>query len=163
MPCCFTDSCSETLREFNPNWHETGHFYLPCNFGIGFYQMNFYEKFPNCLGDENWHQLGFKGLTCILYQLRKFVIGGVACSLLKLGSLEKTVIASRFHSGLHSSSSFFCRKNHTIWPFAFIGDSPFFYMKKTKKILWCQIDFLIIWNFFCSNHFLIRCQTKVLL
>ena len=28
--------------------------------------------------------------------------GGVACSLLKLGSLEKTVIASLFHSGLHS-------------------------------------------------------------
>ena len=29
---------------------------------------------------------------------------GVACSLLKLGSLEKTVIASLFHSGLHSGS-----------------------------------------------------------
>ena len=27
--------------------------------------------------------------------------GGVACSLLKLGSLEKTVIASVFHSDLH--------------------------------------------------------------
>ena len=27
--------------------------------------------------------------------------GGVACSLLKLGSLEKTVTASPFHSGLH--------------------------------------------------------------
>jgi hypothetical protein len=30
---------------------------------------------------------------------------GVACSLLKLGSLEKTVIASLFHSGLHSGST----------------------------------------------------------
>ena len=89
--------------------------------------------------------------------------GGVACSLLKLGSLEKTVIASLFHSGLHSSSPFFCPKNHTTWPFAFVGDSPFFSMKKTKNFLWCQIDFLIIWNFFCSNHLLIRCQTKVLL
>ena len=29
--------------------------------------------------------------------------------------------------------------------------------------LWCQIDFLIICNFFWSSHFLIRCQTKVLL
>ena len=29
---------------------------------------------------------------------------GVACSLLKLGSLEKTIIASLFHSGLHSGS-----------------------------------------------------------
>ena len=36
--------------------------------------------------------------------------GGVACSLLKLGSLEKTVIASLFHSGLHSSSPFFVEK-----------------------------------------------------
>ena len=36
--------------------------------------------------------------------------GGVACSLLKLGSLEKTVVASPFHSGLHSSSPFFVEK-----------------------------------------------------
>ena len=35
---------------------------------------------------------------------------GVACSLLKLGSLEKTVTASLFHSGLHSSSPFFVEK-----------------------------------------------------
>ena len=31
--------------------------------------------------------------------------GGVACSLLKLGSLEKTVIASLLHSGLQSGST----------------------------------------------------------
>ena len=36
--------------------------------------------------------------------------GGVACSLLKLGSLEKTVTAPLFHSGLHSSSPFFVEK-----------------------------------------------------
>ena len=36
-------------------------------------------------------------------------------------------------------------------------------MKKTKKFLWCQIDFLIICNFFWSNHFLIMYQTKILL
>ena len=36
--------------------------------------------------------------------------GGVACSLLKIGSLEKTIIASLFHSGLHSSSPFFVEK-----------------------------------------------------
>ena len=56
--------------------------------------------------------------------------GGVACSLLKLGSLEKTVTASLFHSGLHSSSPFFCRKNHTTQPFAFVGDSSFFLHEK---------------------------------
>ena len=36
--------------------------------------------------------------------------GGVACSLLKLRNLEKTVTASLFHSGLHSSSLFFVKK-----------------------------------------------------
>ena len=39
--------------------------------------------------------------------------GGVACSLLKLGSMEKTVIASLFHSGLHSGT-IFCEKNEAI-------------------------------------------------
>ena len=24
----------------NPNWHEAGHFYPPCKFGIGFCQLN---------------------------------------------------------------------------------------------------------------------------
>ena len=32
-----------------------------------------------------------------------------------------------------------------------------------QKNLWCQIDFLIICNFFWSNHFWIRCQIKVFL
>ena len=42
----------------------------------------------------------------------------VACSLLKLGSLEKTVIASLFHSGLHLSSPFFVEKTtlHELLP-----------------------------------------------
>ena len=31
----------------NPNWHEAGHFYPPCNFGIGFCLLNLYQKFPN--------------------------------------------------------------------------------------------------------------------
>ena len=35
---------------------------------------------------------------------------GVAYSLLKLGSLEKTVIASLLHSGLHSGTIFFVEK-----------------------------------------------------
>ena len=39
--------------------------------------------------------------------------GGVACSLLKLGSLEKTVIPSLFHSDLHSGT-IFCWKNDVI-------------------------------------------------
>jgi hypothetical protein len=36
--------------------------------------------------------------------------GGVACSLHKLGSLEKTVIDSLFHSGWHSGTFFLWKK-----------------------------------------------------
>ena len=39
---------------------------------------------------------------------------GVACSLFKLENLEKTVTASLFHSGLHSSSPFFVKKLHNL-------------------------------------------------
>ena len=51
-PSLNTQSC------INPNWHEAGHFYPPCNFGIGFCQLNLYQKFPNFFGGENWHQSG---------------------------------------------------------------------------------------------------------
>ena len=37
----------------NLNWHEAGHFYPPCNFGIGFCQLNLYQKFSNFIGGEN--------------------------------------------------------------------------------------------------------------
>ena len=51
-------------------------------------------------------------------QIKEVCNGGVACSLLKLGSLDKTVIASLFHSGLHLSSPFFVEKTtlHDILP-----------------------------------------------
>ena len=39
--------------------------------------------------------------------------GGVACSLLKIGSLEETIIASLFHSGFHSGT-IFCGKNDVM-------------------------------------------------
>ena len=49
----------------------------------------------------------------------------VACSLLKLGSLKETFIASLFHSGLHSGS-IFCGKNDVIWYFGERQVMPFF-------------------------------------
>jgi len=55
----------------------------------------------------NDHVLLIDHLGIVIKQYRNGVFkkevcnGGVACSLLKLGSLEKTVIASLFHSGLH--------------------------------------------------------------
>jgi hypothetical protein len=51
--------------------------------------------------------------------------GGVACCLLKLGSLEKTVIASLFH--------FFCGKNNVICYFGEQQVMPLFDKKKTKN------------------------------
>ena len=59
---------------------------------------------------------------------------GVACSLLKLGSLEKTVIASLFHSGLHSGT-IFCEKTMS---YVIIGNDricPFFDKKRPKNIM----------------------------
>ena len=46
------------------------------------------------------------------HSIRKFLCnGGVACSLLKLGSLEKIVIASLYHSGLHSGHALYVLQN----------------------------------------------------
>ena len=45
--------------DLNPNWHEAGHFYPPCNFGIEFCQLNLYQIFPNFFGGENLHHLGW--------------------------------------------------------------------------------------------------------
>ena len=81
--------------------------------------------------------------------------GGVACSLLHLRSLEKTVIASLFHSGLHSGN-IFCGKNEAIHHVSrqqVMRLCHYFYKKRLKNIMvpnW----FLIIWNFFW-------CQIKV--
>ena len=41
--------------------------------------------------------------------------GGVACSLFKLGSLKKTVIAFLFHSGLHSGTIFSKMEISRLW------------------------------------------------
>jgi hypothetical protein len=60
--------------------------------------------------------------------------GGVACSLLELGSLEETVIASLFHSGLHSIT-IFCGKNDVICYFGERQVLPFFDKKKDHKFL----------------------------
>ena len=66
--------------------------------------------------------------------------GGVACSLLKLGSLEKTVIASLFHSGLHSGTIFLWKKRcHMLfWERQVM---PFFDKKKTKKFYDAKLIF----------------------
>ena len=58
--------------------------------------------------------------------------GGVACSLLKLECLEKTVIASLFHSGLHPGT-IFCGKNDVISYSRERQVMLFFDKKKSKK------------------------------
>ena len=60
--------------------------------------------------------------------------GGVASSLLKLGSLEKTVIASLFHF-VCTQTPFFCGKNDVICYFGEQQVILFFDKKKRPKIL----------------------------
>ena len=48
-----TNVANWKLDHFNPTWHETGSFYLPCNFGIGFCQLNLSKKFPKFFEGEN--------------------------------------------------------------------------------------------------------------
>ena len=82
------------------------------------------SKFGAC-EPQNWplvtkssqNYIHFRILEASICVLTKEVCNrGVACSLLKLGSLEKTVIASLFHSGLHSGT-IFCGKNDVICHF----------------------------------------------
>ena len=57
---------------------------------------------------------------------KKVCNGGVACTLLQLGSLEKIVIASIFHSGLHSGTIV-----EKMKPFVkLVGDRLFHYFYK---------------------------------
>ena len=56
----------------------------------------------------------------------------MACSLLKLGSLKKTIIASLFHSGLHLDI-IFCGKNVVICYSRKGQVMPFFDKKKRPK------------------------------
>ena len=61
-----------------------------------------------------WHfTVKFPKTQKMLSKIKEVCNAGVACSLLKLGSLKKTVIASLFHSGLHSGT-FFYGKNDVI-------------------------------------------------
>ena len=79
--------------------------------------------------------------------------GGVACSLLKLGSLEKTVIASLFHSGLHSSSPFLSNKTtlHDLLPSIVIVH--YFTWKRLKKFYDAKLIFWLFATFFVLTIF----------
>ena len=69
--------------------------------------------------------------------------GGVACSLLKLGSLEKIVEASLFHSGLHPGTIFLWKQQcHML--FKETTDDVVFWQKKTKNFYDAK---LIFWSF----------------
>ena len=67
-------------------------------------------------------------------QIKEVCNRGMACSLLKLGSLEKNIIASLFHSGL-LSDTIFCEKNDVICHFRERQYMSIFWEKKTKNIL----------------------------
>jgi len=95
---------------------------------LAFYERNSSKNFdynswriPQPSVAKDWsamndHVLLIDHLGIVIKQYRNGVFkkevcnGGVACSLLKLGSLEKTVIAFLFHSGLHSGTIFLWKK-----------------------------------------------------
>ena len=76
--------------------------------------------------------------------------GGVACSLIKLGGLEKTVIASLFHSGLHPGNivekKVICYSKEPQF-------MPFFDKKKTKKNMMPNWFFWSFATFFVPTIF----------
>ena len=74
------------------------------------------------------------------------VCNGVACSLPKLESLEKTVKASLFHSGLHSGTIFLWKK--TILYVILRNDKLCRFLTKTfydaKLIFWSSATFCVL-------------------
>ena len=75
-------------------------------------------------------------------ELKEVCNGGVACSLLN-ASLEvcRKLLQLLYFTLVCTQAVLFCRKNHTTRAFAFIGDSPFFYMKETKKFYDAKLIF----------------------
>ena len=67
------------------------------------------------LSPFSWFSLSMSGIfrLHVSFATKEVCNRGVACSLLKLECLEKTVIASLFHSGLHSGTIFLW-KNEAI-------------------------------------------------
>ena len=64
------------------------------------------QKSASTLTNAEDKKQGCKNDAKCLINAKEVCNGGVACSLLKLESLEKTVIASLFRSGLHSGTIF---------------------------------------------------------
>ena len=96
------------------------------------------------------------------YTLRKVVIKGMACQLPSSQEVWRKLLSFSYCTLVCTKQSYLCRKNYTTYllPSQVIVR---FSTKKDQNFLWCQIDFWVICNFFCSNHFVIRCQIKVLL
>ena len=92
----------------------------------------------------------FSLLNCYKVFCKEVCNGGVACSLLKLGSLEKTVIASLFHSGLHPGNivekKVICYSKEPQF-------MPFFDKKKTKKNMMPNWFFWSFATFFVPTIF----------
>ena len=88
-------------------------------------------------------------------QLRKVVIGHVTCS----GRNHARKSGENHYS--FSIPFWFALRHHFLWkkmkPYLMLVGHRLchYFYKKDQKISRCQIDFLIICNFFWSNHFLI--------
>ena len=73
MGTLFGDCESEELSQYQPYLAWEGILLSPCPFWIRFCQLNFFQKFPNFFGGENWHQSGYfdSSLSLIKVALRE--------------------------------------------------------------------------------------------
>ena len=72
------------------------------------------QKSASTLTNAEDKKQGCKNDAKCLINAKEVCNGGVACSLLKLESLEKTVIASLFYFGLHSGTICLWKKQRHV-------------------------------------------------
>ena len=107
--------------------------------------LHFFPLMPRPFTDSKMFCAGLNFLSqsqiLTAFSAKEVCNGGVAYSLLKLGSLEKTVIASLFHSGLHSGIIFLWIKTMS---YVILGNNRlchFLAKKKTKNLYDAKLIF----------------------
>ena len=100
--------------------------------------------------------INFRGILVVLVATKEGCNWGHGLSAaIKLGSLEKTVIVSLFHSVLHSGAIFLWKKTMS---YVILGND-----KKRPKFFMMPNWFFDHLQLFLVTLFFVRCQTKALL
>ena len=150
---CKCSFAAKKLQLF-PLYEETSHIFQPLmsHFSFSYSLIDSLSSRDPLIKVTKLHQPFFESFDVLRHAFRRFKMqqimmnnfplgqklwekvmgvynGGVACSLLKLGSLEKTIIASLFYSGWHSGT-IFCGKNDVICYIGERQDTSFFNKKR---------------------------------